>query len=487
MYIGLPNLLRRLADGRSTATPSTPALAENVLDHRLNCRTVYMNPINRYLYWNMNYHVEHHMFPLVPYHNLPKLHELVKADMPTPYNGLLEAYREIIPAVLRQVRDPGYYVKRKLPTPTCPGRCRARSRAAFTAEGKPVVGGWVEVCDSASCSQGRRDPLRSRPRAPTPSTARRRQALRHRRHLHARQRPPGRWPGQGHAHRVRQAQRPLRHPRRLAAARCRSAWRSRPMPCARADGKIFLDLNSAGGYGVTEPPTPTPSAWSATRTSPRSSRNWCWSRSGELAALAYQPGDYLQFDIPAYAEQQLRGPGSRSAVRRRSGRRQHVFDFAAANPIACRRNYSFATNPAADRQLRFNVRIATPPRGQDCRGGRRLHLRLRPQAGRHGHARSARSAISTSGRAEREMVYLGGGAGMAPLRSHLSHLLETQKTDAPRQLLVWCALAAGDVLPGLLRGPGGQDTPTSRFHLALSEPQPDGQLDLLHRASSTRC
>ena len=43
-------------------------LAENVLDHRLNCRTVYMNPIHRYLYWNMNYHVEHHMFPLVPYH-----------------------------------------------------------------------------------------------------------------------------------------------------------------------------------------------------------------------------------------------------------------------------------------------------------------------------------------------------------------------------------------------------------------------------------
>ena len=41
-------------------------LAENVLDHRFNCRTVYMNPIHRFLYWNMNYHVEHHMFPLVP-------------------------------------------------------------------------------------------------------------------------------------------------------------------------------------------------------------------------------------------------------------------------------------------------------------------------------------------------------------------------------------------------------------------------------------
>ena len=92
-------------------------LAENVLDHRLNSRTVYMNPVNRYLYWNMNYHVEHHMFPMVPYHNLPKLHELVKADMPPPYHGLVEAWREIIPALLRQSKDPDYYVQRPLPAP----------------------------------------------------------------------------------------------------------------------------------------------------------------------------------------------------------------------------------------------------------------------------------------------------------------------------------------------------------------------------------
>jgi fatty acid desaturase len=43
-------------------------LADNVIDHRLNSRTVYMNPISRFIYWNMNYHVEHHMFPMVPYH-----------------------------------------------------------------------------------------------------------------------------------------------------------------------------------------------------------------------------------------------------------------------------------------------------------------------------------------------------------------------------------------------------------------------------------
>jgi len=90
-------------------------LAEDVLDHRLNCRTVYLNPVFRYLYFNMNYHVEHHMFPLVPYHALPALHEELRNDMPPPYHGLWAAYREIIPALLRQAKDPTYYVSRPLP------------------------------------------------------------------------------------------------------------------------------------------------------------------------------------------------------------------------------------------------------------------------------------------------------------------------------------------------------------------------------------
>jgi fatty acid desaturase len=57
-------------------------LHEDVLDHRLNTRTVYMNPVFRFLYWNMNYHIEHHMFPMVPYHALPALHKEMKADCP---------------------------------------------------------------------------------------------------------------------------------------------------------------------------------------------------------------------------------------------------------------------------------------------------------------------------------------------------------------------------------------------------------------------
>ena len=95
-------------------------LAEDVLDHRLNCRTVYMNPVCRYLYWEMNYHVEHHMFPMVPYHALRHLHRELKADMPKPYNGLWEAYREIVPTLICQTKDPTYHVKRELPATARP-------------------------------------------------------------------------------------------------------------------------------------------------------------------------------------------------------------------------------------------------------------------------------------------------------------------------------------------------------------------------------
>ena len=97
-------------------------LAENVLDHRLNSRTLYMNPVSRFIYWNMNYHIEHHMFPMVPYHALPRLHALIKADLPPPNTSILQAYAEMIRAVRRQLTDPEYYLRRELPPTAKPYR-----------------------------------------------------------------------------------------------------------------------------------------------------------------------------------------------------------------------------------------------------------------------------------------------------------------------------------------------------------------------------
>jgi fatty acid desaturase len=97
-------------------------LADNVVDHRLNSRTVLMNPISRFIYWNMNYHVEHHMFPMVPYHALPRLHETLKADLPPPNRSIAEAFAEMWPAIKRQVLNEDYFIKRDLPPTAKPYR-----------------------------------------------------------------------------------------------------------------------------------------------------------------------------------------------------------------------------------------------------------------------------------------------------------------------------------------------------------------------------
>lgn len=84
--------------------------------------------------------------------------------------------------------------------------------------------------------------------------------------------------------------------------------------------------------------------------------------------------------------------------------------------------------------MRFNVRIATPPPGQDCAPGARSSYVFNLKPG------DAVTAIGPFGDfhvkpTQKEMVYIGGGAGMAPLRAHLSHLFETDKTA--RRVSFW--------------------------------------------------
>jgi fatty acid desaturase len=114
LFIGLPSVYGAWLYN-FFGLPQHACLPENVLDHRLNCRTVMMNQGFRFLYWNMNYHLEHHMFPMVPYHALPRMHDAIKDDCPPAYAGNWAAYREIVPALFRQWRDPGYHVRRVLP------------------------------------------------------------------------------------------------------------------------------------------------------------------------------------------------------------------------------------------------------------------------------------------------------------------------------------------------------------------------------------
>ncbi len=83
LFVGLPSFYGAWFMWFCAVTQHA-GLREDVLDHRMSTRTVYMNPVFRFLYLNMNYHVEHHMFPSVPYYNLPALHEEIKAYLPPP-------------------------------------------------------------------------------------------------------------------------------------------------------------------------------------------------------------------------------------------------------------------------------------------------------------------------------------------------------------------------------------------------------------------
>jgi fatty acid desaturase len=132
MLIGLPRFYGAWHHVLTGLTQHA-GLAEDALDHRLNSRTVYLNPISRFVYWNMNYHVEHHMFPMVPYHALPALHDAMKPDCPPAYSGLWEAYKEIVPAVLRQLVDRTHFVRRDLPRSATRPDPRAASRSLAAA------------------------------------------------------------------------------------------------------------------------------------------------------------------------------------------------------------------------------------------------------------------------------------------------------------------------------------------------------------------
>ena len=116
-------------------------LREDVLDHRLNTRTVYMNPVLRFLYLNMNYHLEHHLFPTVPYHALPALHAELRDHLPPPKTSVRDAYREIVDALRHQRRDPTW----ELPAPVLPDASAAPVGGEVRSPTATVVGRTVDL------------------------------------------------------------------------------------------------------------------------------------------------------------------------------------------------------------------------------------------------------------------------------------------------------------------------------------------------------
>lgn len=90
-------------------------LSDNVSDYRLNTRTILVNPVLRFLYWHMNYHIEHHMYAAVPCYYLSKLHTLIQDDLPHCPQGLWQTWKEIIPIIRKQQLDKKYQFVPELP------------------------------------------------------------------------------------------------------------------------------------------------------------------------------------------------------------------------------------------------------------------------------------------------------------------------------------------------------------------------------------
>jgi fatty acid desaturase len=90
-------------------------LQDKVPDFRLCCRTVILSPPVAFLFWQMNYHMEHHMFAAVPCYNLRTLHEAVRYDVPPAPVGLVAVWRHIVSVLQRQAKEPTYQYVATLP------------------------------------------------------------------------------------------------------------------------------------------------------------------------------------------------------------------------------------------------------------------------------------------------------------------------------------------------------------------------------------
>ena len=82
----------------------------DIKDHRLSSYTIILNSILSFYYWHMEYHIEHHLFPMVPSYNLKKLRKEIENELPKPFNGLFDFYKKVLPSLIKLAFDlDGYY------------------------------------------------------------------------------------------------------------------------------------------------------------------------------------------------------------------------------------------------------------------------------------------------------------------------------------------------------------------------------------------
>ena len=130
--------------------PMHCGLRSGVADFRKCVRTITLDPLSEFLYWHMNWHLEHHMYAAVPCYNLKRLHRAVARDMPAP-RTLVGAWREMRETWRRQQTEPGYAFDTPVPAPSGDGGGEADPLAASMGGLAPRA-----LADNARSAQSRR-------------------------------------------------------------------------------------------------------------------------------------------------------------------------------------------------------------------------------------------------------------------------------------------------------------------------------------------
>ena len=187
--------------------------------------------------------------------------------------------------------------------------------------------------------------------------------------------------------------------------------------------------------------------------------------------LDFQSGGYIQIDIPKY-EVDFNNFDIHKEYHE-DWDKFKIWDFKMKNEEEIFRAYSMANHPAEGNIVMLNVRIATPPPP--------LWNEVPPGiASSYIFDLKPGDKVTISGPygdffikdTEREMVYVGGGAGMAPLRSHIFHLFHTLKTG--RKVSYWYGARSKREMFYDDHFKKIQDKfPNFEYHVALSDPMPE--------------
>lgn len=197
--------------------------------------------------------------------------------------------------------------------------------------------------------------------------------------------------------------------------------------------------------------------------------------------IDFKSGEYIQIDIPAY-DVNFRDIDV-DDIYRGDWDRYGFFDIHARNEVPTIRAYSMASYPAEKNVIKLNVRIATPPFDRNQPKGVFKMLPVPPGvASSYVFTRKPGDKVIISGPYgefllpkddpdSQEYIFVGGGAGMAPLRSHIMHLFKTLKTKKTVNFFYGArSLVEAFYLEDFAEIE--KEFPNFRFHLALDRPDP---------------